>query len=270
MEEDMLSNKRRKQLLNLVAERGEVRTQDLVNLLHSSMATLRRDVTWLAAHKLLVRTHGGAMRVPPTGIPMASDGNNFEGKPGRWVAEKRAIAQYAAALCSDGETIVINGGSTTYMMTDYLAQKRMKVLTNSFQVARQLLVNSRSDVTLTGGKVWREQDVILSPFNGDVPNYHYASKIFMGASGIADHGFLETDFRLIHAEKQLIGLAEELIVLADSSKFGQQLGQVICALSCAKTVITDTGVSEAQVQILERNGIRVIVVQPAKESCMQH
>lgn len=147
-------------------------------------------------------------------------------------------------------------------MVEFLVDKRLKILTNSFMMAERLLMTSENEIILPGGKVYREQNVILSPFDNDISQHHYAGKMFMGVYGLSMLGLMEADPMLIQAEKRLISQAEELIVLADSSKFARKAGLILCGLNRVSCVITDTGASDAAVQMLEQSGVKVLTVAP--------
>src|SRR6185437_1780520 len=114
------------------------------------------------------------------------------------------------------------------------------------------------EIIVPGGKVYREQNVILSPFDNDITQHHYASKMFMSVHGLSLLGLMEADPLLIQAEKRLISQAEELIVLADSSKFSKKAGLILCGLDRVSQVITDTGVYDGVVQTLEHYGVKVV------------
>jgi DeoR family transcriptional regulator, ulaG and ulaABCDEF operon transcriptional repressor len=258
----MVNHKRRKRLLKLLAEHQAVTVQQLVDMLNASPATIRRDISWLAARNLLTRTRGGAENLLPKkrAFPLSSE--TFQNNIQSHAARKRAIARRATSMCTDGETIIINGGTTTFMMAEFLAEKHLKILTNSFLMAERLLVSSENEIILPGGKVYREQNVILSPFDNDITQHHYASKMFMSVYGLSLLGLMEADPLLIQAEKRLISQAEELVVLADSSKFARKAGLILCGLDRVSCVITDTGASDKAVQLLEQYGVKVIAVEP--------
>ena len=258
----MVNHKRRKSLLKLLAEHQAATVQQLVEWLNASPATVRRDINWLADRKLLARTRGGARNLEQKSRqhPLASE--TFDNNIQCFASRKRAIARHAASMCSDEETIIINGGTTTFMMTEVLTEKHLKILTNSFLMAERLLVSSKSEIIVPGGTIYREQNVILSPFDHDITQHHDASKMFMSVYGLSLLGLMEADPVLIQAEKRLISQTEELIVLADSSKFARRAGLILCGLDRVSTVITDTDVPDKAVQMLEQSGIKVITVQP--------
>lgn len=258
----MVNHKRRKRLLKLLAEHTVATVPQLVEWLSASPATVRRDISWLAARNLLTRTRGGAENLQQKKRSFALSSETFENNIHCFAERKRAIARYASGMCNDGETIIINGGTTTFMMVEFLADKQLKILTNSFLMAERLLVTSNNEIILPGGKVYREQNVILSPFDNDITQHHYAAKMFMSVYGLSLLGLMEADPLLIQAEHRLISQAEELIVLADSSKFGKKAGLILCGLNRVSTVITDTYASDSAVQLLEQSGVKVITVAP--------
>lgn len=223
---------------------------------------MRRDISWLAARNLLTRTRGGAENLEQKKRCFALTSETFQNNIQCFAEHKRAIARYATTLCVDGETIIVNGGTTTFMMAEFLADKQLKILTNSFLMAERLLVSSQNEIILPGGTVYREQNVILSPFENDITQHHYAAKMFMSVYGLSLLGLMEADPLLIQAEKRLIGQAEELIVLADSSKFAKKAGLILCGLNRVSTVITDTYATDSAVQLLEQAGVKVVTVAP--------
>jgi len=251
-------------MLKLLSEHEHASVQQLMDWLSASAATVRRDISWLATKNQLTRTRGGAQKLQPLqkkrSFTLSSE--TFQNNIECHSAEKRAIARYAASMCKNGETIIINGGTTTYGMVEFLVDKQLKILTNSFLMAERLLVTSDNEIILPGGKVYREQNVILSPFENDIAQHHYAAKMFMGVYGLSILGLMEADPLLIQAEKRLISQAEELIVLVDSSKFARKAGLILCGLNRVSCVVTDTGVSDGAVQLLEQYGVKVVTVEP--------
>jgi len=258
----LINHSRRKNLLMLLTERQSVSVADLEKALHASPATIRRDINELAASNLLKKVHGGAQMLQPD-KPSALVGLTFQQNMALHAGRKRAIARRAVQMCHDGETIIVNGGTTTFMMAEYLTESRLCVLTNSFLMAQALLTTSQNDILVPGGKIYRDQNVIVSPFENDVIQNHYASRMFMGAVAISRLGLLESDPLLLRAEVKLIKQAEHLVVLVDSSKFvSRRAGLIVCPLSRVHTLITDNGVSAETLDMLRAQHIEVIVVEP--------
>lgn len=256
-----MNHKRHKRLLKLLDEHGQASTEQLMAWLPASAATVRRDLAWLAAHQQLSRQRGGARRLQPD--PHATlRGQAFGPMLGERVAQKRAIARHAASLCRDGESLIINGGTTTFMMAEFLGALQLRILTNSLPLAARLLMHSRHEVVLPGGSVYREQNLIVSPFEDDVSRHHYACRMFTGTHGLSALGLMEADPLLVQAERRLIDQAEQLVVLADSAKFSRRTGHVLCGLDRVHSLVTDSDAPDAVVQWLEHQGVHVVIVAP--------
>nr|CAD6616993.1 DeoR family transcriptional regulator [Rhizobium sp. Khangiran2] len=258
----MHEKERHRIILSAVQEKPVVTVQEMVELTESSEATIRRDIATLHVQKKLRRVRGGAESInPPQFVGLA--GRPFSVNETINIAQKRAIALKAVELCQDGDSIIINGGTTTFQMVHPLAAKRVQVFTNSFPIAEHLLKNSKNTVMVSGGVIYREQNIILSPFDNDVTRNFYAKRMFMGAQGLGHLGLMEADPLLIQAEQKLIDQADELVVLVDSSKFRKRSSLILCGLDRITTVITDNGIRDEDRQMLEAAGVGLIVADKA-------
>ena len=254
----MHESERHRIILSAVQEKPVVTVAEMVALTDSSEATIRRDIATLHVQQKLRRVRGGAESInPPQFVGLA--GRTFSVNETINVSKKRSIAQAAVELCSDGDAIIINGGTTTFQMVHPLVTKRCQVFTNSFPIAEHLLKQSKNTVMLPGGTIYREQNIILSPFENDVTINFYAQRMFMGAQGLGPLGLMEADPLLIQAEQKLINQADELIVLADSSKFKKRSSLILCALERISTVITDDEIEDHSAKMLEEAGVKLIV-----------
>ncbi|NRB31760.1 MAG: DeoR/GlpR transcriptional regulator [Rhizobiaceae bacterium] len=254
----MHEKERHRIIMSAVQDRPVVTVVDLCNLTGVSEATIRRDISTLHMQQKLRRVRGGAEAItPPQVVGLA--GRPFVINETLNISEKQAIARAAVELCEDGDSIIINGGTTTFQMVHPLANRRMQIFTNSFPIAEHLLKHSKNTIMLSGGAIYREQNIILSPFDNDVTRNFYAKRMFMGAQGLGPIGLMEADPLLIQAEQKLIGQADELVVLVDSSKFDQRSSLVLCQLDRITTVITDDGISDKAATMLEFAEINLIV-----------
>ncbi len=260
----MHETERHRVILAAVQARPLATVAELVDITGTSEATIRRDIAALHVEGRLRRVRGGAEAInpPEQGALM---GRPFSVNETINIAQKRAIARAAADLCKDGEPIIINGGTTTYQMVHYLTGRRLSVFTNSFGIAEFLIHNSRNSVVIPGGTIYREQNVILSPFGGVVASHFYAKRMFIGCQGLGQHGLMEADPMVVQSELALIGQAEELIVLADSSKFSGRSSLILCGLERIHSVITDSGIRDADRTMLEKAGVTLTVVEAAEQ-----
>jgi DeoR family ulaG and ulaABCDEF operon transcriptional repressor len=254
----MHEKERHKIILSAIQDKPIVTVQEMVEVTDSSEATIRRDIATLHLQKKLKRIRGGAESInPPQFVGLM--GRPFSVNESMNLPQKQAIAREAVALCDDSDAIIINGGTTTFQMVHPLVTKRMQVFTNSFSIAEHLLKQSKNTVLLPGGTLYREQNIILSPFENDVTRNFYAKRMFMGARGIHMLGVMETDPLIIQAEQKLIHQADELIVLADSSKFSKRSSLILCQLEQVNMVITDEGIDDKSANMLEVAGVKLIV-----------
>lgn len=261
----MHENERHRIIISAVEGKPVATVIELVELTESSEATIRRDIATLHVQKKLRRVRGGAESInPPQFVGLA--GRTYSVNETINASQKRAIANAAVQLCDDGDAIIINGGTTTSQMVHPLAAKRMQVFTNSFPIAEHLLKHSKNTIMLSGGVIYREQNIILSPFENDVTRNFYAKRMFMGAQGLCALGLMEADPLIIQAEQKLINQSEELIVLADSSKFKARTSLILCALERITTIITDEGIRDEDRTMLDKAGVNLVVANDAAQS----
>ena len=217
----------------------------------------------LAGEGRLRKVRGGAEAIHPVTTLTA---RSFRQSQSINLAQKRAVARAAAEQCHDGETVIINGGTTTFQMVHYLTGRRLQVLTNSFPISEHLLRHSRCTVMVPAGTIYREQSIILSPFENDGTAHFYAKRMFMGAQGVSPLGIMESDALIIQSEQRLMRQAEELILLVDSSKFRNRSSLIICPLERATTIITDDGIDDEARRMVEDAGIRLVIAVPDSAS----
>ncbi|WP_108502553.1 DeoR/GlpR family DNA-binding transcription regulator [Paracoccus indicus] len=258
----MHEKERQRIILSAIEDRPVVMVAELCALTGASEATIRRDIATLDTMKQLRRVRGGAEALNPNDVP-ALAGRPFSINETIMIEQKRAIARAAVELCRDGDPIIINGGTTTFQMVHPLASRRLQVFTNSFPIAEHLLKHSRNTITLSGGTIYREQNIILSPFDNDVTRNFYARRMFMGAQGVGPLGLMEADPLLIQAEQKLIGQADELVLLVDSTKFDNRSSLVLCGLDRIDVLITDEGISDRAAAMVEGADVKLIVATSA-------
>ena len=256
----MHERERHRIILSATQEKAVVTVQDIAELTDASEATIRRDIASLHVQGKLRRVRGGAEAVHPPQL------GNLAARPFRVsesvnIDKKRAIARKAVDLCNDGDAIILNGGTTTFQMVHYMAARRLQVMTNSFAIAEHLVKHSKCNVNVPGGAIYRDQSLILSPFDNDVIRNFYGRRMFMGCQGISPLGVMESDALIIQSEQKLMGQADELVLMVDSTKFTRRSSLILCPLDRVSTLITDDGISDEARRMVENAGIRLIVAQ---------
>jgi len=260
----MLEKERHNLILKLVEERSIVSVGDLLDLLGASEATIRRDINALAERGEVKRIRGGAEAVRPRHQPHLV-GMPFAMSQDVSVPQKRAIARAAAALIAPGESIIINGGTTTYALVEFLENSDLDILTNSFPIAAKLLTTSRNRITLPGGTIFREQNIVLSPFENDTVASFWGNKLFVGCYGLNRFGMMEADPLIVQAQTKLLKRSEHVIVMADSSKLRRKSSMIVVGLDRINTIVTDDGARPEELEDFRTAGIKVIVAKVTPE-----
>ncbi len=255
----MKDRERQDEILNLLKTSRFLSNSQLMEKLSVSEATIRRDLSKLAKQGLIHRLRGGAetaekfIRTHPAWEP-------FETEKIINIEAKVRIAQKAVELCKPDESIIIDGGTTTNQMVEFLKESNLQILTNALHTAVDLLKNTNNRVILPGGEVFREQNVIVSPFENDTIQQYFASRLFMSTQGIGKVGLTQWDPLLIRAQEKLMNQADQVIILADSSKFNLRGSFILCPLSRVDIVITDSGIDDDNIKLLETEDVELIIV----------
>ncbi len=264
----MLERERHRIIRNLVEDRAVVSVTELVELLTASEATIRRDINAMADRGELRRVRGGAEALRPRHQAHLGAAH-FATEERVCFPEKRAIARAAAAMIEDGDSVVINGGTTTYRLVEFLGDLKLDILTNSFPIASELMQNTRHRITIPGGTIYPQQSIVLSPFAQDTTKHFWGRTLFTGCYGLNSFGLMETDPLVVQAEMKLLDCAERLVIMADSRKLRQRSSMVVAPLSRITTVVTDSGAAPEELEMLRAAGIETVVVtadEPAAES----
>lgn len=257
----MLEKHRQQLIIDILDQIRYASVPYLTEKLNSSEATIRRDIRKMATRGEIIKIRGGAEAIDGGVKKKHIASSVFFADKEKGADVKRLIAQRAVELCSDGSFIAINGGSSTFMMGEFLADKQLNILTNSFVLAGQITETTNNQVSLAGGEIYREQGIILSSYDNDgIENYH-SEYMFMGTPGICDFGVMENDPLLIRSEQKLKKQSEKLVVLADSTKIGKRSNFIFCPLNEVDILITDSNADREVLRSFESKGVQVIIVE---------
>ncbi len=262
----MHAAEREKIILGELRNKGFTTCRHLETKVDASPATIRRDLARLVKLGKIARLHGGAKAADPAdGASQAL--RSLEGTPFAKslqinIDAKRAIAKAAAALCRDGEGIIIDGGTTTYQMCEFLGDVELQVLTNSLHIVTALMLQETTQLLVPSGPIFREQNIILAPAGeSTMPNFH-ASKLFMGATALSRRGIFQADALLVASQRRFLERADEVILMVDSSKLETSSGTIVCKLDQIDHMITDDKADPALIRQLRDAGLkRIDIVQ---------
>ncbi|HQU47028.1 MAG: DeoR family transcriptional regulator [Planctomycetia bacterium 21-64-5] len=235
----MLAEERRTRLLELVRTRGFAALPDLADALKVSESTVRRDLEQLEDVGAAKRTHGGVFYTGTSPKLPHFD----ERQPAQW-DKKRAIAVRAGELIDNGDTVLLDGGTTTYEVARLLVGRPLQVVTNSLPVANLFAASANTDLVLLGGYVYPRTGVSLGPYANEMLERLNVRKTVLSVSGINDRGCFNNNLLLVETERAMMQAAEEVIVVADSTKFGHQSLAHLCGLEEINHFVVDSEISE--------------------------
>jgi DeoR family fructose operon transcriptional repressor len=248
------NHERRSRLLDIIRIRGFAALDELVRELGVSESTIRRDLDALEEQGAARRTHGGVLY--SGGMPRLAEFD--ERQPANWAA-KRAIAAAAAQLIDDGETVLLDGGTTTYEVARLLVGRSLQVVTNSLPVANLFASEARTDLVLLGGYVSPRTGVCLGPYANELLGRLHVTTTVLSAAGIAEEGLFNAHLLLAETEQAMLKAASRVMVVADSSKFGRKSLTLVSALDAIDTLVSDDGMTQAWRDVVAGAGARLVI-----------
>lgn len=258
----MTGDERRQQVAEFLARRGFADLSVLVSELGVSESTIRRDLSQLEDEGIVRRTHGGAVFVSDRFSAL-----NYSAREGTQVDQKQAIGRAAAERVEDGETILIDGGTTTFQVARQLMSRTLQVVTNSLPIANLLSSAATIELIFVGGYIYPRTGVALGPIARQALASLHFSKVFMGAAGITEEGLYNANVLLVEAQEQMMASADEVIVVADHTKFGRRSLARLCGWDRIDRVVSDAGLDEKWRDVVRGGGADMILA-PAEESPM--
>tara|TARA_R110002096_G_scaffold435214_1_gene659770 strand:+ start:17454 stop:18206 length:753 start_codon:yes stop_codon:yes gene_type:complete len=249
--------KRHEIILTTLEKEKHVEVLDLCNKLNVSAVTIRKDLKFLEEKGLLHRTHGGASLENP----YINEKAVIE-KEKISVEEKNGIAQAAAKLINENDSILIASGTTVQALSKFIKPKnKLTVITSSLYVVLHLIHDKNIEILQLGGYIRHSSASVIGSYAAHILSNVSCSKLFLGVDGIDfDYGLSTTSLEEAQLNQKMLVSAQKIIVLADSSKFGKKSFAKICNLSDIHEIITDRNISLFNKQKLEEKGVKVTVV----------
>lgn len=256
----MLVEERRQRVLELVGSRGFVALQDLAREIEVSESTLRRDLDYWHHQGMLRRTHGGAIFVgDAASLPALEDRSTKQ------LEEKRAIAQAAAARIRDGESVLLDGGTTTLEVARLLVGRHLQIVTNSLPIANLFACRSETDLVFLGGFVYPKTGVALGPPTVRMMQDLHVQQTILSIGGLDAKGLYNGNLLLVDCERQMMCCAEEVVVVADHTKVGRSALAFLSDWGDVDTLIVDPNLTPNQCELLDQTGVRIILAGQAEE-----
>ena len=255
----LFPEERRQQIRTLVGENGRVSVDELTMRFDVSSVTIRTDLGRLEREGVVKRTHGGA-------IALASDDSRADPSFGERELlnqnEKARIGEAAAALVSDGSTILLDASTTTLQMAKHIRQRRaVTVVTNCLPIAMAFDDAPGITVVILGGIVRPSSWSVVGNWLNQILAEINIDRAFLGCKGITpDEGYSDVNAWIIETKKSMMAVARDSVVLADHGKWGRVAFASFAAIDAVSTIVTDSGVPTDMVKSVQARGVDVVVV----------
>lgn len=262
MEGNVVSSKgRRSSILQILRENSNVSVSELSKRFGVSEVTIRKDLNLLKERNLLVRTRGGAMA---SDAGLAEDEISLRFKTLAHYREKRAIGRAAAELIEDGDTIIIDSGTTALQVACNLHKfKNLTVLTNALNVAQEVLSYKRFNVILLGGYIRNSSESVVGALAELNLKMFYCDKLFLGVDSFnVENGLSTPSIEEANINQIMIQRSRKVITVFDSSKVNKRALAYIAGLDKIDVVVTDEGMDKSMRNQLKSMDIKVITVKP--------
>lgn len=246
---------RRADILNLLRETGSQKVEFLSQHFGVSTVTIRSDLNFLEQQGYITRSHGYAVLNSRliAELSISDKRNNYP-------ELKQRIGKLAASLLKEGERVILDSGTTSKAIVSHLGDLNLTVLTNGLDIAMELVSCPNVEVRMTGG-VLRKNAMSFSGVMAD-NNLHYYrfDKVFLGVDGFDLHkGITTFNEQEAQLNRLMCNAADQVIVVTDSSKFGQYSNFVICAANQIDVLVTDNKLPLSYQEYLENMGVKVLI-----------
>lgn len=248
---------RRSTILDIINQKGKIHVDELSKAFSVSEVTVRNDLKKLEKDGFLRRTHGGALKANNVAFDLT-----LMEKAKKHAQEKRSIGARAAEMIEEGDTIILDSGTTTFEIARSIKEKKnITVITNALNIATELAGIEGIGVVLTGGMLREKSFSLVGPHAEQTLKDYFGDKLFLGVDGICtDYGITTPNLLEAQVNRLMVERSNEVIVVTDSSKFGRRSLCLIVDLNSVDKIITDRGISESDLNALRSKEVEVCLV----------
>jgi DeoR family transcriptional regulator of aga operon len=248
---------RRTQIVEKLEAEGQLDVISLSKELGVSEVTIRNDLNWLEQKNMLVRARGGAMKAEQR---VGTDFSLSE-KNKLHYQEKLKIGKAAAALIENGDTIILDSGTTTMEINNNLSNiESLTVITHALNIAHKLVEHEHVNVIVPGGFLRKNSQSLVGTTAEETFKNYFCDKLFLAVDGFdTTYGLSTPNVEEAHLNRVMISIARQVIVVTDSSKFHKRSFAFIAPIKAVDIVVTDSGIPEQDKKRLETIGIKVII-----------
>ncbi len=248
---------RRVIILERLEEKGQVDVTELSKTLGVSEVTIRNDLKRLEQKNALIRARGGAFKIDRVGMDFTLSDKNKQNYD-----QKRKIGKAAAKLVEEGDTIILDSGTTTMEIAKNLSSiAELTVITNALNIANQLADHPRANIIIPGGFLRKNSLSLIGSTAEDSFKNYFCDKLFLAVDGFSTTFGLSTpNVEEAHLNRIMISISKQVIVVADSSKFHKRSFAFIGPVAGIDVLITDEGIPSDDQKKLESAGVKLIIV----------
>ncbi len=251
--EKITTAKRRSIILRKLDEHFEVNVSELSKLFGVSEVTIRNDLGSLEEKNLLVRARGGAIKASEI-----NRDSKLSEKTSKNLKEKKAIAQIAATLISEGDTVFIDSGSTTEEVAKLLANyKFLTIVTNAINIMSLFTDNPNITVIVPGGILRHTSCSLVGMTSEQNLNEFYCDKLILGVDAIDINGIYTPNIEEANLNRAMIKISKEIILVTDSSKFNKRSMSKIGEVTSNLSMITDSNIPANLLKIFQEKGVTI-------------
>lgn len=246
-------NNRQMEIMNIISKESKINVNELARKFNVSQVTIRQDLRALDKQGMLKRVHGGAVAITDDRISNRMCLN---------YRVKKRIAREASKMVQDGETVMIESGSTAAILARELANKKeVTIVTNSLFIANHVKELSNINVILLGGILQKAAEVTVGPLIRSSLDNIYVDKFFIGVDGFTEEtGFTSIDMMRAETVRCMAKRAKNVVVITDSTKFGVRGVTHLLDTEAVSTVITDSGIGKDYEDFLIEKNVKLIKV----------
>ena len=255
----MLKKNRLNQILSIVQSKGAVEVSALCRIFGVTEMTIRRDLDELAKKELILRTHGGGI-LPEDNVLIEKP---YEVRSLKNIGKKNAIAEAALKFIKDGQKIIVDSGSTMFLLAKLLNNRhQIMVITNANNIAAELNMRTNISVVSIGGELRKNAFYCVGFFEEEMLKKIRADLGFIGINGIDENGEMYCGSIVEMGIKSgIIQSAERKILLVDSSKIGKSEFVSFGNLRMIDYLITDSNAPSTLIRKYEKMGVEVITAE---------
>lgn len=261
MKRELFREERLKMILQIIDRQKSVTVDELANRFEKSAGSIRLDLSELEKRGFIARTHGGAILVENAPEDVILHKKLLQIREETKTEEKQRIGKAVVDLIQDGDSILIDGGSTTYFVSQFLHKKRnLKIITTSIHLFPIIWQIPDATIYLTGGVIHRDYEDSYGEITLESINKFKPDHTIMGIDGVScAYGFTTVDPVIAMVKREMFNVSKNLIVAADSSKFGKVCLLSVADIKDAQVIVTDSGISDEIVEKIRAQGVKLII-----------